>query len=96
MGGTGPAVPPCTMTGREFVGALERNGFTIRRRSKSFVWLMRDEQSLMVDEESTVPEAFLDRLLGAGSRAPLSSGRRTSRSRDLGLLGSSPRETPKA
>ena len=89
------------MTGREFVGALEKHGFTVRRRSKSFVWLLRGDQSLMVDEESTVPEAFLERLLGAApqsrhSRAPLSAGRRTSRSRELALVGGSPRETPKA
>ena len=101
MGGTTPAVPLCTMTGREFVGALEKHGFTVRRRCKSFVWLLRGEQSLMVDEDSMVPETFLERLLGSvtttrHSRAPLSAGRRTSRSSQLGLLGTSPRETPKA
>lgn len=52
------------MTGREFVEALEMHGFGVRRRSKSFVWLARGEQTLMVEEDATIPEAFLARLLG--------------------------------
>lgn len=92
MRGAGAAVPLCTMTGREFVAALEKYGFTVRRRSKSFVWLLRGEQSLMVDEDSTVPDAFLERLLAS---APPPS-RRPSRSGALSMFGSSPRETPKA
>lgn len=87
------------MTGRDFVSALEKQGFQIRRRSKSFVWLLRGDQSLMVDEDANVPEAFLDRLLGPKprlSRAPLSGGRRPSLSRSLGSVGSSARPVPKA
>ncbi|AKV03122.1 hypothetical protein AKJ09_09785 [Labilithrix luteola] len=51
------------MTGRELVAGLELAGFQIRRRSKTFVWLGRGEQVVMVDEESTVPDDMLDRLL---------------------------------
>ncbi|MDB4944375.1 MAG: hypothetical protein JWP97_3909 [Labilithrix sp.] len=86
------------MTGREFVGALEKHGFTVRRRSRSFVWLLRGDQSLMVDEEANVPDAFLERLLGPSarpSRAPRSS-RRPSLSRSLGSIGSPARAVPKA
>ena len=51
------------MTGREFVAALETHGFSVRRRSRSFVWLARGEQTLMVDEDATIPEAFLQRIV---------------------------------
>jgi hypothetical protein len=60
------------MTGRQFVVALESQGFVTRRRCKSFVWLARGEQTLMVDEEATIPEAFLARLLVPPSRPPAS------------------------
>lgn len=57
------------MTGRDLVVGLERAGFSERRRSRSFVWLARDEQVLMVDEESVVPDDLLDKLLGSVAAA---------------------------
>lgn len=51
------------MTGREFVAALETHGFSVRRRSRSFVWLARGEQTLLVDEDATIPEALLQRIV---------------------------------
>lgn len=76
--------------------ALEVQGFVVRRRSASFVWLGRGEQVLMVDLDSAIPDAFLDRILAPRrSVAPASGGRR-SRPSSLGVLGRSPRPTPKA
>lgn len=65
------------MTGREFVKALEAQGFIVKRRCKSFVWVGRGEQQLMIDEGSTIPDAFLERLLGRSHPPP--SARRHSR-----------------
>jgi hypothetical protein len=62
------------MTGREFVGELERVGFVIRRRSRTFVWIARGEQTLMLDEEADVPESFIRRIL-AHSMPPASARR---------------------
>lgn len=56
------------MTGREFVGALELQGYTIRRRCKGYVWLARGEQTLMVEEDASIPEAFLEALLSPRAR----------------------------
>jgi hypothetical protein len=61
------------MVGREFVGELERHGFVVRRRSRSFVWVARGEQTLMLDEEATVPEGLLARLLAPHSCPPPTS-----------------------
>jgi hypothetical protein len=58
------------MNGRDFVVELERNGFVVRRRSSTFVWVARGDQTLMIDVESTVPDAYLARVL-----APRSSWR---------------------
>lgn len=58
-----------SMTGRDLVVGLERAGFSERRRSRSFVWLARDEQVLMVDEETVVPDDLLDKLLGISERS---------------------------
>ncbi len=83
------------MTGREFVGVLETLGFAVRRRCKSFVWLSRGEQTLMVDEEATIPEAFIQRIVAAPSRPPPSSSAR--RPSSLGpCCDQSPRTVPKA
>ena len=51
------------MTGRQFVAELERRGFVVRRRSRTFVWIARGEQTLMLDEEADVPDAFVLRVL---------------------------------
>jgi len=80
------------MTGREFVQALETQGFIVKRRSSSFVWLARGDQSLMVDEEAVIPQAFLESLLGRGSQPPA----RQSRPSSLRALGHFPRAVPKA
>lgn len=85
------------MIGREFVRALETQGFVVRRRCKSFVWLSRGEQSLMVDEDAIIPQGFLDGVLGRRSHPPPSAvGLRPSRPSSLGSLGRSPRPVPKA
>lgn len=76
--------------------ALEMQGFVVRRRSSSFVWMGRDDQTLMVDVDSTIPDGFLETLLGSRkSLTPASSGRR-SRPSSLNVLGRSPRMIPKA
>ena len=62
------------MSGREFVAELERKGFVVRSRSQSFLWVARGEQTLMLDEESEVPDAFVFRILSASM--PPASGRR--------------------
>ena len=82
------------MTGRDFVAALEAHGFVVRRRSTSFVWLGRADQILMVDLESRIPEAFLERLLGKGTAHEQPSGPRRSRPSALGHHH--PRSIPKA
>jgi hypothetical protein len=58
------------MVGREFVAELLRHGFIIKRRSRSFVWVARGEQRLMVDEEAEVPDGLLARLLAATPPPP--------------------------
>jgi hypothetical protein len=63
------------MTGREFIVELERQGFAIKRRSKSFVWISRGEQMLMLDEEATVPDKMLITVLGARTKPPPSARR---------------------
>ena len=86
------------MTGREFVVALETQGFVVKRRSSSFVWMGRDDQTLMVDLDSMIPDGFLDKILGSSRRsshAPASGGRR-SRPSSLSLLARPPRAIPKA
>jgi hypothetical protein len=69
------------MTGHDLVEALEREGFKIRRRCRSYVWIARGQQTLMLDEDATVPDAFLERLLGPRSHHPPSSKRRPSGTR---------------
>ena len=88
----GGAVLSTKMNGREFVKALETQGFSIKRRSSSFVWLARADQSLMVDEDALIPQAFLETLLGKRSHPPA----RQSRPSSLRALGHFPRSVPKA
>jgi hypothetical protein len=66
------------MTGRDFVVELERHGFVIRRRSRSYVWIARGEQTLMLDEEASVPDTYLARILGPRTLPPSSGRIRTS------------------
>lgn len=61
------------MTGRDFVVELERHGFVVRRRSSTFLWVGRGEQTLMLDVEATVPETYLARILATRSRPPMST-----------------------
>jgi len=84
------------MTGREFVVALETQGFVVRRRSSSFVWMGRGDQVLMVDLESTIPDGFLDTLLASKKSYSPPSGGRRSRPSSLRGLGHFPRSIPKA
>ncbi len=63
------------MTGREFVAELEKLGFVIKRRSRTFVWVAREEQTLMLDEEADVPDAFARRVLQDAGRPPRGSRR---------------------
>jgi hypothetical protein len=74
------------MNGRDFVVELERRGYVIKRRSRTYVWISRGEQVLMLDEEATVPEHFLINVLGPSrpppsrrSGAPLRSSMRPGR-----------------
>jgi hypothetical protein len=67
-----------SMVGRDFVLALERHGFVIKRRSRSFVWVSRGEQTLMLDEDASVPDGFLARLLGTSTSPPPSVAPRQS------------------
>ncbi|MDB4934987.1 MAG: hypothetical protein JWP87_1959 [Labilithrix sp.] len=76
------------MTGREFVVELERQGFVIRRRSRSFIWVARGDQTLMLDEDATIPDVYVMRLLGPRSRPPMSTRR--------GALSTRPSARPSA
>lgn len=58
------------MTGREFVVELERLGFAIKRRCRTFVWIARGEQTLMLDEEAIIPDNFMATILGSHVRSP--------------------------
>jgi hypothetical protein len=60
------------MNGRDFVVELERHGFVVRRRSRTFVWIARGDQTLMLDVEATVPDTYLARILAPRSRPPVS------------------------
>lgn len=64
------------MVGRELIQELERHGFVVRRRSRTFVWISRGEQTLMLDEEATVPDGFVVRLLAIHSLPPPSRSTR--------------------
>ena len=59
------------MNGRDFVAELERHGFTVRRRSSTFVWVARGDQTLMLDVEATVPDTYLARILAPRPRPPI-------------------------
>jgi hypothetical protein len=76
------------MTGRQFAQALEAEGFVIRRRSTSYVWMARGEQTLMIDIDATMPDGLLERLL-ADTTTPPSRRSRPS------ALGRPHRRTPK-
>lgn len=65
----GPAVYH-VMNGRDFVAELELRGFLVKRRSRSYVWLARGEQMLMVDEEAAIPEAYLANILRHAAHPP--------------------------
>ena len=58
------------MNGRDFVAELERHGFIVRRRSSTFVWVARGDQTLMLDVEATVPDTYLARILAPRPRPP--------------------------
>ncbi len=76
--------------------ALESQGFVVRRRSTSFVWMGCGDQILMVDLESAIPDGFLETLLASKKSLFPSSGGRRSRPSSLGSLGHFPRSIPKA
>ena len=76
--------------------ALEAQGFVVRRRSTSFVWMGRGDQILMVDLDSAIPDGFLETLLASKKSYSPPSGGRRSRPSSLGTLGHFPRSIPKA
>jgi hypothetical protein len=51
------------MNGKDLIGALEREGFAIVRRSKSYVWVGRGKDTLLVDEEGEVAEDIAQQLI---------------------------------
>lgn len=57
------------MTGPELIAALEREGFTISRRSKALVWLKRGGDQLLIDSDASVDDELARELL-ARAAAP--------------------------
>lgn len=59
------------MIGRELAALLEREGFGVIRRSRSYVWLGRGKDVLMVDVDSDVDDELAQELLArARARQP--------------------------
>jgi hypothetical protein len=57
------------MVGRDLVLELERRGFAVKRRSRSFVWVSRGEQTLMLEESATIPDDLVAQVLALGHEA---------------------------
>ena len=57
------------MLGRDLLAALEREGFTVSRRAKSFLWLRRGEETLLLDEDAELEDVVVERILEQ-ARAP--------------------------
>ena len=56
------------MKGAQLVAALERERFTVRRRSSQFVWLERGGQALLVDVSRDVADIEAMRILDEARR----------------------------
>jgi hypothetical protein len=51
------------MKGHELVSALEGEGFRVSRRSKSYVWLARGGDELLVEVEGEIEEKIWREIL---------------------------------
>jgi len=58
------------LLGRDLRTALEREGFTVSRRAKSYLWLRRGEEVLLLDEDADVADVVAERIL-EHARRPL-------------------------
>lgn len=58
------------MLGRELAAVLEREGFSVARRSRSYVWLERGRDSLLVDLDADIEDEVANQLLERARRAP--------------------------
>lgn len=56
------------MKAPDMIAALEREGFTISRRSKSLVWLVRGGDQLLVDGDVDVDEELAREILALARR----------------------------
>jgi ribosomal protein S7 len=51
------------MTGPDLIALLMAEGFTVSRRSKALVWLVRGAEQLLIDSEADVAEALAQEIL---------------------------------
>lgn len=51
------------MLGRDLLAVLEREGFTVTRRAKSYLWLRRGEETLLLDEDAEVADVVAERII---------------------------------
>lgn len=58
------------MTGSELLAALEQCGFTILRRSTSYVWLGRGKDVLMLDHDGDVDDGVAEKILERARKSP--------------------------
>lgn len=58
------------MTGPDLIAALQGEGFTIRRRSKALVWLVRGEDELLIDSDGDVEAELALDILTRARRPP--------------------------
>lgn len=58
------------MTGSALIALLEQHGFSIVRRAKSYVWVGRGNDVLLVDEEAELEDEVVNALLEQARRLP--------------------------
>ena len=57
------------MKGPELIESLEKEGFSVSRRSKTLVWLKRGEEQLLIDSVADVDEQTAKDILTQARRA---------------------------
>jgi crotonobetainyl-CoA:carnitine CoA-transferase CaiB-like acyl-CoA transferase len=58
------------VTGQQLLAALEREGFSVVRRSQSYVWVGRGKDVLMLDHDGEVDDEIANRLLAEAQKPP--------------------------
>jgi hypothetical protein len=56
--------------GPDLLATLERAGFTVSRRSKSFVWLVRGEDQLLIDVNADIEDNLAREIIAHATRPP--------------------------